>query len=344
MKLANPQQRKAGVLCHISSLPSSALTNIAFTDVVSLNNGDLGISAYRFVDFLNHVGASVWQTLPINMPHADDSPYQCISAFAGNHKFINVEKLVEHGLLSTSDLTSFNLVTGHSGQDKPILFKKAFLHYQQHGSEIHKVAYPSFCRNNSHWLNDYALFCILRKHHQFNCWSSWPKKYRDRDPVALKAFKKAHHDELSLVKFIQFCFFEQWHALKHYANQHGVAIFGDIPIFVAYDSADVWAHPELFKLNKQKKMTVVAGVPPDYFSATGQRWGNPHYDWVKMRENHFKWWVSRMATQNSLFDLVRIDHFRGLEAAWEIPADEPTAMNGTWVSAPGDALLRKINP
>ena len=304
--------------------------------------GDLGLAAYQFVDFLNHVGASVWQTLPINMPHADNSPYQCVSAFAGNHKFISLEKLVEQGLLLDSDLICSNLTANHSSQHKTSLLKKAYSHFQLDGSQALKLSFTSFRRKNSHWLNDYALFCILREQHHFTCWNAWPKKYRDRDPEALKAFKKEHADALSLVKFTQFCFFEQWHALKNYANQHGVALFGDIPIFVAYDSADVWAHPELFKLNKQKKMIVVAGVPPDYFSATGQRWGNPHYNWPKMRENYFKWWVSRMATQNALFDLVRIDHFRGLEAAWEIPATEPTAMNGTWVTAPGDALLRKL--
>ncbi len=334
MKLSNAQQRKAGVLCHISSLPNSVPVDpLANT---SSATGDLGLSAYRFVDFLNHIGASVWQTLPINMPHADNSPYQCVSAFAGNHQFISLEKLIEQGLLTSADLTI------DASQNRPALFKKAYANYQQSGSEALKIAYPSFCRKNSHWLNDYALFCILREQHGFACWNAWPKKYRDRDKTALDTFKKVNHDALAIVKFTQFCFFEQWHALKSYANQHGVAIFGDIPIFVAYDSADVWAHSELFKLNKHKQMTVVAGVPPDYFSATGQRWGNPHYDWVKMRATSFKWWVQRMATQNALFDLVRIDHFRGLEAAWEIPADEPTAMNGTWVTAPGDALLRKL--
>ena len=298
----------------------------------------MGDSAYRFVDFLNHVGATVWQTLPINMPHADDSPYQCISAFAGNHKFISLEKLVEDGLLSAESLAA----SFAQQLDKLAILKTAFYYNQQHGNDARKLAFAEFCRKNNHWLNDYALFCIIREQHQSDCWSAWPNQYRDRYPVALQAFKKAHQEELALVKFIQFCFFEQWHALKNYANLHGVALFGDIPIFVAYDSADVWAHPELFKLDAEKKMTVVAGVPPDYFSATGQRWGNPHYDWEKMRATAFKWWVRRMATQNELFDLVRIDHFRGLEAAWEIPADEPTAMNGTWVSAPGDALLRKL--
>ncbi len=293
MKFAN-QKRHAGVLLHISSLPA----------------GNLGQDAYRFVDFLHDVGAKVWQTLPLNMPHADGSPYQCLSAHAGNSAFICQQHLAHENLLSLNDANRQN--------------------------------FQSFCRKHARWLNDFALFLVLRKQFQYASWNTWPKPYKLRDANVLNQAKKQHAEEISAIKFAQFQFFSQWVALKKYANQKGIAMFGDIPIFVAFDSADVWANPTLFKLDKRCNMKVVAGVPPDYFSATGQRWGNPHYNWRAMKMDNFKWWLARMVTQSSLFDMVRIDHFRGLQAAWEIPAREDTAINGTWKRAPGAALLAAI--
>ncbi len=321
-------QRCAGVLLHISSLPSAYYT------------GDLGAEAYRFVDFLQGIGASVWQTLPINMPHADNSPYQCLSAYAGNPDFISLEALQAQGLLTKEDLTG--LITS-----KVHLLAKAYAIFSRQDETTSpnkqmQQAFTRFCRKQAHWLHDFSLFLALRDKFGQAGWNHWPEPYKNRDKKTLKLAQAELAEEIAVIKFVQFVFFTQWLSLKKYATSKKVALFGDIPIFVAYDSADVWAQPRLFKLDVNGNMTVAAGVPPDYFSASGQRWGNPHYNWEAMAADDFSWWISRMATQNELFDIVRIDHFRGLEAAWEIPADEATAINGQWVLAPGDALLAAI--
>jgi 4-alpha-glucanotransferase len=310
---ANNKKKQVGVLLHISSLPS----------------GDLGQDAYQFIDFLVATGVSVWQTLPINMPHADNSPYQCVSAHAGNTAFISLQRLMEEGLITALDVKS--------GRNQALN-----LAYQHCLMNDGLSAFKDFCSKHKNWLNDFALYSVLRKQFHFASWDQWEAPYKNREFEALKAFEAVHTLAIEQVKFHQYLFFKQWDALKTYANVNNIALFGDIPIFVAYDSAEVWAKPHLFKLDENNAMTVVAGVPPDYFSETGQRWGNPHYNWEVMAEDDYAWWVERMRTQSELFDLVRIDHFRGLEAAWEIPADEPTAMNGTWVVAPGDALLAAI--
>ena len=322
-------QRRAGVLLHISSLPNSSYM------------GDLGTEAYRFVDFLNIVGLTVWQTLPINMPHADNSPYQCLSAFAGNPDFISLEKLQAQGLLTENDLKG-------SITCKADLLAKAYLTFcellktDKESVEKQNQSFKKFCKKQAHWLNDFSLFLAIRNNFNQLGWQFWPDAYKNRDVATLKKARKELSQEIAVIQFTQFVFFNQWLELKHYAANKNVYLFGDVPIFVAYDSADVWARPHLFKLDEHKHMAVVAGVPPDYFSATGQRWGNPHYNWDAMAEDDFSWWVSRMATQNMLFDIVRIDHFRGLESAWEIPANEETAINGQWVVAPGKALLGAI--
>jgi 4-alpha-glucanotransferase len=313
MTAALTDKRSAGVLLHISSLPS----------------GDLGKDAYRFVDFLATSGVAVWQTLPINMPHADNSPYQCLSAHAGNPAFISLERLIEQKLITPSNCDD--------GRDAA--FKAAYEVAMK--SAIHDGFYQ-FCQQHQSWLDDFALYLVIREQRQSQGWFDWPKPFKNRSVAALKKFSEEHAEALNLVKFIQYLFFTQWSSLKTYANQHDVQLFGDIPIFVAYDSADVWANPHLFKLDADMRMTVVAGVPPDYFSATGQRWGNPHYQWEEMAKDHYAWWVDRLHTQGELFDLVRIDHFRGLQAAWEIPSHEETAIAGSWETAPGDALLSAI--
>lgn len=318
-----PHQRRSGVLLHISSLPSAYYT------------GDLGIEAYRFVDFLHEIGARVWQTLPINMPHADNSPYQCLSAHAGNPDFISLEALQAQGWLSKDDLQG--LITS-----KTELLAKAYLVFNQQPDSKEQKSFKRFCKQQSDWLNDFALFLALRTKFNRAGWNHWPEDYKNRDEQSLKSARTELEQAIAVAKFTQYVFFTQWLALKKYATKKKVKLFGDIPIFVAYDSADVWAQPHAFKLDAEKNMTVVAGVPPDYFSATGQRWGNPHYNWEVMAADGYRWWVSRMATQSALFDIVRIDHFRGLEAAWEIPASEETAMNGQWVLAPGAALLAAI--
>lgn len=320
----DPNKKQAGVLLHISSLPSEGYI------------GDLGKSAYQMVNVLASMGAAVWQTLPMNMPHDDGSPYQCVSAFAGNTELISLESLVDDKLLTQAEVDRF-----YQGQihDKSILFPQAYQAFQYHHEQGH---FKAFCQEEAVWLDDYALFMVLR--HKFNAqsWHTWPEEYKHRDAETLAATQETLAQEIEVVKFAQYLFFTQWQFFKTYAEQKNIALFGDIPIFVAYDSAEVWSNPHLFKLDAEKNMTVVAGVPPDYFSETGQRWGNPHYDWQAMAQDHYAWWIARLKQQNKLFDLVRIDHFRGLEAAWEIGADEETAVNGTWQGGPGSALLEAI--
>lgn len=317
-------QRHAGILLHISSLPSNGYI------------GDLGKNAYQMVHVLAEMGVSVWQTLPINMPHADNSPYQCISAFAGNTELISLELLVEQGLLDQNEVDVF--YQGHI-ENKQLLLMQAYEKFIAHHDQ---TALIDFCAQESDWLDDYVLFVAIRTHHQQQSWHMWPDQFKHREKVALDAIRLTLAKEISVIQFSQYIFFSQWHAFKQYASSQDVSLFGDIPIFVAYDSAEVWAEPALFKLDAYKNMLVVAGVPPDYFSETGQRWGNPHYNWEAMAQDDYAWWVRRLAKQNALFDLVRIDHFRGLEAAWEIAVSEETAMNGQWVKAPGDALLNAI--
>ena len=330
--------KTAGVLLHISSLP----------------NANLGEDAYRFVDFLHSIGLSVWQTLPLNMPHDDGSPYQCLSAHAGNPALIDLLVLQKQGWLSADDYESYlkaikpknaqskNAQMTIAKKSKSTVLATAYANFEQKADKKVQAKFKQFCKQHGAWLDQFALFLALRQRYAQASWSDWPQPFKDRDIKALKAFANEHAQAISSIKFTQFVFFEQWHALKQYANSKGIKLFGDVPIFVAYDSADVWAQPHLFKLDQDGTPTVVAGVPPDYFSATGQRWGNPHYNWQAMQADGFAWWVARMATQNSMFDIVRIDHFRGLQAAWEIPASEPTAINGEWVEAPGDALLSAI--
>lgn len=320
-------QRRTGVLLHISSLPSDFYV------------GDVGVEAYRFVDFLHAIGASVWQTLPINMPHADNSPYQCLSAHAGNPDFISLEALEKKRLLTKEDLSALAI---SRSTDKSHLIAKAYLVFVQKASKKQQQSFADFCDQQSHWLNDFALFIALRKKFKRAGWNFWPEAYKNRDAETLRLAESELAQEIATTKFTQFLFFTQWLELKAYAASKNVYLFGDIPIFVAYDSADVWAQPHLFKLDADKNMAVVAGVPPDYFSESGQRWGNPHYNWEAMAADGYAWWISRMETQHELFDIVRIDHFRGLEAAWEIPANEETAINGQWVLAPGDELLGAV--
>ena len=317
------QNRSAGVLLHISSLPT----------------GNFGADAYKFVDFLVEIGAHIWQTLPLNMPHDDGSPYQCLSAHAGNPAFIDFSAVVTLGLLTNEDLAEKD---GALRTNTKALAALVYANYNKHKNADLKQEYTQFCRKNVSWLSDFACFLLLRERYHHASWQTWPTPFKNKQPAAIKQLKQRNAHAISIVKFTQFLFFKQWQALKAYANKNNIAMFGDIPIFVAYDSADVWAKPHLFKLDKSKKMQVVAGVPPDYFSVTGQRWGNPHYNWQAMQARGFSWWLARMRTQSEMFDLLRIDHFRGLESAWEIAEHADTAVEGAWVLAPGDALLKTI--
>jgi 4-alpha-glucanotransferase len=321
-------KRRAGVLLHITSLPGTE------------KQGDLGQDAYHFVNFLHDSGVSVWQTLPLGMPHAEGSPYQCLSAHAGDPALIDIDGLMKLGWLPSSEQCG-------ECQEIPAfkqscLVAKAYKGFLERAEQQDKDDFARFCQEKAFWLDDFALFIALRNVFNQQCWNQWPEPFKARDTNALKEARHRLAVGIETIKFEQYVFFRQWMALKAYANERGVLLFGDIPIFVSYDSSDVWANREVFKLDESGEMLVVAGVPPDYFSATGQRWGNPHYDWNYLKKTWFNWWIERMQTQLEQFDILRIDHFRGLEAAWEIPADQPTAQIGQWVKAPGKALLKAI--
>lgn len=322
-------KRRAGILLHITSLPNSDNTS-----------GDLGENAYHFVNFLHDTGISVWQTLPLGMTHADGSPYQCLSAHAGNIELINSTWLVNRGWLGHNE--QCEECRGTPAFNKSCVLEKAFQGFLIRATVQERDDFNHFCREQAFWLDDFALFMVLRKEFNQQCWNQWPELYKERDTKTLKEVKQRLKIALTSIQFEQYVFFKQWLALKKYANERSVLLFGDIPIFVSYDSADVWANRNVFKLDDNGEMSVVTGVPPDYFSVYGQRWGNPHYNWHSLKKTGFNWWVERLQTQMALFDILRIDHFRGLEAAWEIPAAEPTAINGHWEKALGKALLKAI--
>jgi len=321
-------KRRAGILLHITSLPGAGA------------QGDLGQDAYDFVNFLHHSGITVWQTLPLGMTHADGSPYQCLSAHAGNPLLISIDWLVKRGWLQLSE--NCEECQGTARFNKSCLVAKAFNGFLEHAEPEDKDDFEDFCQKKAFWLEDFSLFIALRHEYNLQCWNQWPEFFKEREANAIKDTRRRLKSQIDTIKFEQYVFFRQWMALKKYANERGVLLFGDIPIFVSYDSSDVWANREVFKLDDSGEMSVVAGVPPDYFSETGQRWGNPHYNWAYLKKTGFNWWIDRMHTQLEQFDILRIDHFRGLEAAWEIPAEEPTAQIGQWVKAPGKTLLNAI--
>jgi 4-alpha-glucanotransferase len=309
--------------------------------------GDLGAEAHRFVDFLEAAGQSIWQVLPLGPTGYGDSPYQCFSAFAGNPLMVSPQSLVEEGLLSPEDLLdSPPLSSSRVDFGAVIPFKHGLLEraYQRFGTASPELQneFAEFCSAQARWLQDYALFRALKNEHGGAPWYDWEAGLVVRDPTALALASERLADRIGAEKFFQWLFFRQWLALKSYANRKGIRIFGDVPIFVAMDSTDVWTQPELFKLDDERRPTVVAGVPPDYFSATGQLWGNPIYDWQRMLDNSFQWWIDRMSSTFQLVDMVRVDHFRGFCACWEIPFGDDTAERGQWVPAPGRELLRTL--
>jgi 4-alpha-glucanotransferase len=271
------------------------------------------------------------------MPHGDGSPYQCLSAHAGNPAFISIKWLIDKEWLHVSEPLSTN-----DSLAKSSLLAKSFCDFQSLASQEDLKKFKHFCLHKAEWLDDFSLFYALRQELNNSCWNQWPEPLKNKKPAAIKKAVVRLNSLIENVKFEQFVFFNQWVELRDYAKERNVLLFGDIPIFVSYDSSDVWANREVFKLDKSGEMPVVAGVPPDYFSETGQRWGNPHYNWEYLQKTQFKWWIDRIKTQDELFDIVRIDHFRGLESAWEVPASEETAINGQWVAAPGKELLHAI--
>ena len=308
--------REAGIILHPTSLPGNGTF------------GELGNEALRFVDFLADAGQRLWQVLPLGPVHEDLSPYQSLSAFAGNPELIGCKWLLD--ALPTDAVTKAAL-------SRHELIALHYREYRRWGKN--KKEFEDFCRQQSHWLEGYVQFRVLKDRFEQRGWNEWPVEFRDRHPEALSRLQIDASELLDYYRYQQYLFYQQWHRVRQYANDKGIRILGDMPIFVAYDSADVWAHRQAFLLDEAGQPTVVAGVPPDYFSATGQRWGNPHYDWEWMKANGFQWWRQRVAQHMELFDLFRVDHFRGFEACWEIPAQEETAINGRWVKVPGDELF-----
>lgn len=328
--------RSAGILLHVTSLPGAH------------GNGDLGPAAYHFVDWLVVAGQRLWQMLPLGPGGLANSPYMSLSAFAGNPLVVDLLELQARGWLVPSDFDGMPAFTdGRVDFAKAIPFRKkmhlaASKRFFVSGSDVDRKAFESFCKRERSWLDDYSLFETLNEVHENALWSTWPAAYAFRDAATLRKARKEFHENIRHHQFVQWCFRRQWDSLKRYANERGVRLIGDIPIFVAHHSADVWSHQELFHLDKKGNPTVVAGVPPDYFSKTGQRWGNPLYRWDKMQSEKFAWWIERFKGTLALFDIVRVDHFRGFEAYWEIPASEKTAVKGRWVKAPGKALFTAV--
>jgi 4-alpha-glucanotransferase len=323
--------RGSGILLHVTSLPSPH------------GIGDLGPWAYRLVDFLAEAGQRYWQVLPLSptIPLQGHSPYSSVSAFACNPLLISPEPLIGDGLLSEPDIREARLAKERVDYDAVIEYKTGLLDraYDRFRQTGERGEFEGFCSQNSHWLEDFALFTVLKARFEGRLWCDWPAEFRDRDQQALDSIRAELNEEIEKCRFIQYAFYRQWHALKRYCNQRGIEIIGDIPIYVSYDSADAWSDPQIFKLDDRKMPVYVAGVPPDYFSRTGQLWGNPVYDWAVCEKTGFKWWLRRMEHTLSLYDMVRVDHFRGLVAYWEVPAGEKTAIKGRWVEAPTRRFL-----
>lgn len=321
------ESRASGVLLHIASLPSNH------------GIGDMGATAYEFADRLAKAGQKYWQILPLNPsnPTSGESPYFSSSAFAGNPLLIDLDALVKEGLLSAEDISiPADLPSVDIDYDRVRAFKLDALHKAYDGflAQGDNPTFEAFCKTHARWLDDYALFTALQKHHSNVSWAEWPIAIRDREEAALKSATQTLKSEINREKVLQFFFFEQWEKLKAYSNELGLVIFGDMPIYVSYESADVWVDSHIFKLDDNKRPVAVSGVPPDYFSATGQLWNNPVYNWDVLKEGQYEWWVNRMQALFERFDIVRIDHFRGLVQYWEVPAGEETAINGSWQDVP----------
>jgi 4-alpha-glucanotransferase len=325
--------RCSGILLHVTSLPSRH------------GIGDFGISAYDFAEFLADSGQKLWQVLPLSPTGYGDSPYQCFSAFAGNPLLIDLEGLHDEGLVAAGDLaTAPDLAEDYVDYGCVIEFKLAVLrraarNFFADSSHTERAAFDTFCHDNAGWLDDYALFMACKGLHKGTVWTNWEPAMRRRESAALGEVRHRLADELEMFKFCQFQFYRQWERLKSHCHGLGIRIMGDTPIYIAHDSADVWSHPELFQLDEQGQPTVVAGVPADYFSATGQLWGNPIHRWDAHARSGYRWWKDRFRASLRLFDLVRLDHFRGFEAYWEVPAAAVTAVGGRWVKGPGAELF-----
>jgi 4-alpha-glucanotransferase len=330
-----PFARAAGILVHPTSLPSRG------------GVGDFGPAAYRFVDFLASARQGLWQVLPLSPLGYGNSPYSSTSAFAGNPLLISLERLAERGWIDSSKLAG--LASEHGAveyeqvfaQKMPLLFEAA-RNFVRNGSNEAQQRFNRFREESAWWLEDFVLFDALRARHKLDSWNQWPRDLAYAEPAAIAKARAELQDDMNLRAALQFAFYEQWRALRRYCAERSIRVVGDVAIFVNHDSADVWTHRELFRLNDKLEPEVVAGVPPDFFSKTGQRWGNPLYCWDVMKSRGYQWWIRRLrwATQNC--DYIRLDHFRGFDQFWEIPASDPTAVNGRWVDGPRDDLFVKL--
>ena len=327
-------KRSCGILMPISSLPSPH------------GIGTLGAEARKFVDFLADAGQSWWQILPVGPTSYGDSPYQSFSAYAGNPYFVDLDLLCEDGLLTPAEVNSVNWGTDPAKVDYSAIYNSRFplLHLaMERGWERDADKVAAFSEENASWLPDYALFMAVKRHFGMQSWTEWPDEdIRLRRPEAVARYQEELADDIRLFTYIQYLFFRQWEDLRSYAHEKGIGIIGDLPIYVAMDSADVWADPRAFQLDERNVPAEVAGVPPDYFTADGQLWGNPLYDWDAMKADGYTWWIRRIAGASRLYDILRIDHFRGLESYWAVPYGETTAKVGRWVKGPGMDLMNVL--
>ncbi len=328
-------QRSSGILLHPTSLPSRG------------GIGDLGPAAYEFVDWLAAAKQTLWQVLPLGPVGYGNSPYSCTSAFAANVLLISLERLAERGFIDHERVKA--IPDGESAVDfdsvrqhKLPLLREAARNFLKSAPGDLRERYNHFCHENGWWLEDYVLFSSLRERYGDQPWNGWPKEIVRRQSRAMEKVRAELREQLAEERFLQFAFFEQWRALRSYCAERGIRIIGDVAIFVSYDSADVWTHPEIFRLRKDLAMEVVAGTPPDAFSETGQRWGTPLYNWEVLKARGYDWWIKRMRWAIETCDIVRLDHFRGFEAYWEIPGDEPTAIHGHWVPGPNEDLFNAL--
>ncbi|MGC8965124.1 MAG: 4-alpha-glucanotransferase [Brevinematia bacterium] len=327
-------ERSSGILLHITSLPGK------------YGIGSLGAEAYEFVKFLVKSGQRLWQILPLGPTGYGDSPYQCFSAFAGNPLLIDVDRLIMRKFISKDDIPKESFDESYVDYGKVINFKygiftKAYEKFKKDNS-YWKDSFKLFCKNNSWWLDDFSLFMALKTHFGGKSWLEWDSDIKFRKPQALEYYTNLLKDTIEFHKFLQFVFFDDWFELKSFANRNGVEIIGDIPIFVAMDSADTWSNVYIFMFDETLNPVKVAGVPPDYFSPTGQLWGNPLYDWNKLRETNYSWWIKRIEISLKMYDYVRIDHFRGFAGYWAIPYGSETAVNGAWEKAYGNDLFSTL--
>ena len=330
-----PFPRASGILLHPSSLPSRG------------GIGDFGPAAYAFADFLASAKQGLWQVLPLGPVGYGNSPYSSTSAFAGNPLLISLDRLADHGWIDQAKVDGLAVEVkavdypGVFFQKLPLLFEAA-RNFIRSATPSARARCERFCRENQWWLDDFALFDGLRARFKLESWNRWPREFTHRDPSAIAKARTDMADEIEIRRTVQFFFYEQWQALRAYCAGKSIRVAGDIAIFVNFDSADVWTHPDLFRLDSNLDPEVVAGVPPDFFSKDGQRWGNPLYRWDEMKERGYAWWIQRMRWAMRNFDYVRLDHFRGFSQFWEIPASEPTAIHGRWVDGPKDDLFVKL--